>query len=122
MSDKIYIFDEITVSVDASAELRAAYLGEYAPAARRRGMTLEGAWRSPPLEVPGRQVTLHFLWSVPDVARWWGMRVSGGQVDPESGQPADGDEEKTRWWAWVDAIATHRKRTFMTDMADATDV
>ena len=105
MSDKVYICDEITVQEGRSAALSDAYLGQYAPAARERGMTLEGAWRSPALAVEGRLATLHFLWSVPDVAAWWGMRHS--------------DDNKASWWGFVDSVAQSRKRTFMREIAGA---
>ena len=100
MSDKIYISDEIVVPQAQLAQVRDAYHREYVPAARARGMTLEGAWRSPPIDLPDRTTTLHFLWSVPDAGAWWQMRL-------------DGVEQKARWWAEVDAMIASRKRTVM---------
>lgn len=122
MSEKVYIFDEIVVAQPNGARLRAAYLDDYVPIARMRGMTLEGAWTSPPCELPDRTMALHFLWSVPDVGGWWAMRLGAARANSTLDAPIDGDEEKVRWWAFVDNLAISRKRTFMRDMAEAVDV
>lgn len=118
MSDKVYIFDEIVVAQAEVAGLHRAYLDRYAPAARARGMVLEGAWRSPPIELEGRAMTLHFMWSVPDVAGWWGMRLGTARANPELDVEIEGDEAKLAWWRFVDAIAISRKRTFLVDLEE----
>jgi hypothetical protein len=59
---------------------------------------------------------------VADVAAWWAMRLGAARADPENDVPLDGHEEKTNWWAWVDAIAITRKRTFLRDIAEVADV
>jgi hypothetical protein len=115
VSEKVYILDEIVVHQAESARLRAAYMEQYAPSARHRGMTLEGAWRSPPIELTGRMTTLHFLWSVPNVGGWWGMRLGAARANPDLDVPIDGDQEKTEWWSFVDSVAASRKRTFMVE-------
>jgi hypothetical protein len=122
MSDKVYIFDEIVVAEADGARLRKAYLAEYAPSARARGMTLEGAWRSPPVELEGRAMVLHFLWSVPDVGAWWAMRLGAARADASQDVPIAGNEDKLRWWRFVDNIAISRKRSFMRDLEEAGDV
>lgn len=116
MSDKIYILDEIVVPQADSSRLRDAYVERYVPAARSRGMHLEGAWRSPPIELAGWTTTLHFLWSVPDVAGWWRMRLGAARADAARDVGIEGDGEKIAWWSFVDSIATSRKRTFMIDI------
>lgn len=122
MSEKVFIFDEIVVPTSQAAKLRDAYIADYAPTAKARGMSLEGAWRSPPVELADRTVTLHFLWSVPNIGGWWGMRLGAARADPTQDVPLDGDEEKMRWWAWVDDIAVSRKRSFMLDIEEAAHV
>lgn len=102
LSEKVYIHDEIVVPHTRLAQIRTAYVEEYAPGARERGMMLEGAWRSPPIDLPDRESTLHFLWSVPDVGSWWSMRLASV-------------EAKSHWWSFVDSIAISRKRTVMVD-------
>lgn len=122
MSDRVYIFDEIVVAQHGHRVLRAAYLDRYVPSARLRGMTLEGAWTSPPIELPDGVMTLHFLWSVPDVSAWWAMRLGAARAQSDLDVPIDGDEEKRLWWQYVDNIAVSRKRTFMRDIAEDADV
>jgi hypothetical protein len=116
VSDKIYILDEIGVDHGNSVLLRDAYLQRYVPAAKARGMRLEGAWRTPPIELPDRLTTLHFLWSVPDVGGWWRMRLGAARVnlDPDAG--IEGSEDKLSWWSFVDSIASSRKRSFMVEL------
>jgi hypothetical protein len=120
VSDKIFILDEIVVPEGQSAKLREAYLTRYAPSARARAMSLEGAWRSPAIALADRHCTLRFLWSVPDVAKWWAMRLGSARANSALDVPIDGTDDKLAWWAYVDSIATERKRTFMVDIEDGT--
>jgi hypothetical protein len=117
LSRKIFVFDEIVVPHTQLERLRRAYLDEYAPGARARGMTLEGAWRSPPIDLPDRASTLHFLWSVPNVGAWWRMRA-GARATGDLNAPPESHEDKARWWSFVDSIAVSRKRTIMTDAGE----
>lgn len=116
MSGKIYVLDEIVIQHSQSARLHDAYIAEYAPAARARGMHLESAWRSPPVELADRPMTLRFLWSVPDIAGWWRMRLGAARADPGLDVEIEGDDQKTQWWRFVDSIAISRKRIFMVDL------
>ena len=122
MSEKVYIFDEIEVAQPQATRLRTAYLERYVPIAKAGGMKLEGAWTSPPIELADRSLTLHFMWSVPDVGAWWAMRLGAARANPENDVPLDGHEEKLAWWGWVDDLAIARKRTFLRDMEEAADV
>lgn len=79
-------------------------------------MHLEGAWRSPPIEIADRSATLHFLWSVPDVGGWWAMRLGKARANTELDVGIEGDVEKTNWWRFVDSVAVSRKRKFMVDL------
>jgi hypothetical protein len=117
VSDKIYILDEIVVAEAKAADLREAYFTRYVPSAQARGMSLEGAWRSPAVALADRQCTLRFLWSVPDTAGWWAMRLGAARANTSLDVSIQGDDEKLVWWAHVDAIATERKRTFMVNIA-----
>ena len=47
---KVMILDEITVKPGLAAAYRTAYASRYVPGAQRRGMTLAGAWQTPPTE------------------------------------------------------------------------
>jgi hypothetical protein len=116
LADEIYIFDEIVVEASQSAQLAAHYMRDYAPDARSRGMSLRAAWRSPAVEIPGRNVTLHFLWSVAGVGAWWQMRLGASRANPDLDVEVEGDDAKLLWWRWVDSIAVSRNRTFMVDV------
>ena len=116
MADEIYIFDQIVVETSKSDQLCARYMRDYAPDARSRGMTLQAAWRSPPVEIPGRSVTLHFLWSVVGVSAWWQMRLGASRADPNLDVAVEGDDGKLAWWRLVDSIALSRNRTFMVNV------
>jgi hypothetical protein len=116
LADEIYVFDEIVAETSQSQQLAARYLRDYAPDARARGMSLRAAWRSPAVEIPGRHVTLHFLWSVAGVGAWWQMRLGESRANPDLDVAVEGDDAKLLWWRWVDSIAVSRKRTFMVDV------
>lgn len=110
VSGEVYVYDEIVVRSAHYEALRSLYLDGYLPQAQARGMTLQGCWRSPPVDLPDREVTLHAMWLVADPGSWWAMRL-------------DAVEDKLRWWGTVDAMVVSRKRTAMTsDGKDARDV
>jgi hypothetical protein len=100
---KIYILDEIQPKPGGVEAYRHAYLAEYAPGARARGMTLEAVRMSPPVELPEGGNRLVFLWSVPDVQGWWRMRIGS-------------DAEKGAWWARSAELAVSRARRYLTDL------
>ena len=102
----IYILDEVEPKPGGVEAYRRAYLMEYAPAARGRGMTLEAVRLSPPVELAEGGNTLSFLWSVPDVKAWWAMRL-GGEAD------------KAAWWTRSAELATARSRRYFTDLSQA---
>jgi hypothetical protein len=105
----IFILDEIVVKAGLLADYRKAYRARYAPAARRRGMTLEAAWQSPPgLDYDELPVTLYYLWSVADAAAWWAQRLSR--------TPDGRDErfEKLAFWRESDRMTVSRKRSVLT--------
>ncbi len=122
MSDKIHILDEITCPQSRWVELRDAVHSRYLPSARQRSMTLEGMWRSPPVELADRSITLHILWSVPNIGAWWGMRLGAARANPNLDVEIEGDDEKIAWWRYVDGIALSRKRIFMLNAGDSLDV
>jgi hypothetical protein len=117
VSAKIYIFDELEVQEERYAEIKGRYLSAYVPSAKSRGMRLEKVWRSPPVALEGRAATLHILWSVAGTAEWWKMRLGTARANPDLDVPIDGDEEKDRWWRYVDAVVLRRSRTLMVEDA-----
>ncbi len=122
MSGKIFVLDEIVVREADSGKLRKAYFEQYAPSARARGMSLEAAWRSPAVEIPGNTSTLRFIWSVPDVGGWWRMRLGAARANPDNDVQIEDDVAKLQWWKYVDTIAITRKRIFMLDCDEGHDV
>jgi hypothetical protein len=102
---RIYILDEVEPLPGRIAAYRDAYLAQYAPAARERGMTLESVRQSPAIELPEGGTVLEFLWSVPDLDGWWRMRFTG-------------EADKQAWWSRSDTLARTRRRRFLVD-ADA---
>jgi hypothetical protein len=116
---KIYILDEIVVRQVDRVTISSAYMSRYVPSARARGMTLEGCWRTPAVEIAGREITLFYMWSVPGVGEWWGQRLGQARANPELDVAIEGDEEKTRWWRWVDKVVVGRKRRFLIDQPES---
>ncbi len=112
MSDRVYILDEIVVRPGCARTYRDRYLTDYAPGARGRGMHLESVYLTPPLELQEQSNTLHFLWSVADVAAWWAMRLGGGDrpFDPAG-------TEKVGWWLEAEELTVSRRRSVMIDFA-----
>lgn len=111
---RILIMDEVTVKPGKSTEYRAAWQTGYRPAAERRGMTLEAAWQTPPIEdVAGVPITLVFVWSVEDTAGWWAQRMSK--------LPDGSDErfEKLAWWESVAPMTIARRRRMLRDLPEA---
>jgi hypothetical protein len=104
---KVYILDEVQPNPGGVEAYRAAYLAQYAPKARERGMTLEAVRLAPPVELAQGGNTLSFLWSTPDVKAWWAMRL-GGEAD------------KAAWWTRSAELPVSRTRRYFTDL-DGTD-
>jgi hypothetical protein len=110
----IFILDEIVVKPGCAEDYRRAYAARYAPGAERRGMSLAGAWQTPPgqdfAEVP---TTLFYLWTVDGVAGWWNQRMS---------KLPDGSEErfeKLCWWQESEKFTISRKRRMLSDQPEA---
>ena len=107
---RVLILDEIVVRPGLAATYREAYRTGYVPGAQRRGMRLEGAWQNPPgPDMDELPTTLFYLWSVTDVAAWWGMRLSR--------RPDGSDErfDKLAWWQETDRMTLRRSRRMLTD-------
>jgi hypothetical protein len=98
----IYVLDRYAARPGRVEELRSGFEARYLPAARRRGLTLEGLWISPPLELPEQGNELFVLWSLPDEKAFWQMRFASGE-----------DPEVLAWWRDADALVTSRERKFL---------
>jgi hypothetical protein len=103
---KVYILDEVQPNPGGVETYRLAYLEQYAPSARSRGLTLEAVRLHPPIELPEGGNTLSFLWSAPDVAGFWKARLNG-------------EAEKAAWWARSAELAVTRTRRVFADLPGA---
>lgn len=115
-ASKIFILDEIVVKPGMSATYRDAYFERYVPGAVKRGMTLEGAWRNPPMDLPEQPAVLYFMWSVKDLRSWWMMRVGADRVNRVAGG-YNPTEEKLAWWREADAMTVSRERRMLSDFS-----
>ncbi|RVT90866.1 hypothetical protein [Sphingomonas crocodyli] len=96
---KITITDIIDAAPGRAAEVHKAYMDDYAPTARARGMELEQALISPPIYLTGQSNRLTFVWSVPDTAGFWKARLGG------AGMPA-----VRGFWAKIAPLVVWRDR------------
>lgn len=105
---RIIVLDEAWPLPGQVEAYRDAYLADYAPGARQRGMTLEAVLLSPPFILAEGGNRLAFVWSLPDIPAFWQMRFTE-------------DAGKQAWWD-RGATMTHRQeRSFHTDFGEAAD-
>lgn len=105
---RIIVIDEVWPLTGMVEAYRDAYLSDFAPRARQRGMTLEAVLLSPPviLEEGGNRIT--FIWSLPDAPAFWTMRF------------AEYDMEKV-WWEDGAKMAHRQERSIHTDFGGPSD-
>jgi hypothetical protein len=100
MSGQVYVVDRVTTRPGCAKTFVDAYLSEYAPGARRRGMTLRDVLVSPPIWFDDRSNTVTITWSLPSPQAWWEMTWQA-RPDPTLGS----------WWLAVAALIDERSRT-----------
>jgi hypothetical protein len=107
MSEKIYLLHEITPKNGMVETYREAYMSRYVPGARKRGMTLELAWMTPPFHVRSGTNSLLFIWSMPSLEHWWVQRF-----DPTA------LADKEAWWFAEDvkAMTQSRRLAFLKEL------
>jgi hypothetical protein len=98
---RIFIVDQIDALPGQAGAVREAYLADYAPGARGRGMSLLHEWITPPIAIQEHGARLTFVWTVADVEGWWRMRL-GATLDP--GIDA--------FWGRLAPLIAGRERTF----------
>jgi hypothetical protein len=106
-NETIYILDEVTPKAGRGEAFLAAYMTQYAPKARERGMTLVHSWVTPPLWLKEQSNTLYIIWSVQG-ARSWGQMSFVGRRDPAV----------AGWWEEAEAMIEHRRRCFLSDVSE----
>lgn len=92
--------DRIEVAAAHRAELQARLLNDYAPAAARRGLALEGAFVSPPFDLLDQPGLLRVRWQIADIAAWWAMRAAAN------------DPAVPAFWASVAPLIRARERRY----------
>ncbi len=74
----VQIIDDLVARPGEGKALLDAYMADYAPGARARGMVLDRVLVSPPLWMDDQPNTLTIVWNVEGAAGWWGMRLAAG--------------------------------------------
>lgn len=107
---EVFVIDRVVTRPGCARQFVDAYLAEYAPGARERGMTLRDVLVSPPIwfdESEEQVNTVTITWTLPSAQAWWQMTWKG-RPDPALGQ----------WWTRVGALVVERSRSFAAAAAD----
>lgn len=100
MSGQVYVVDRVVTRPGCARKFVDTYLAEYAPGARRRGMTLRDVLVSPPIWFDDQPNIVTITWSLPSPQAWWEMTWQG-RPDPTLGP----------WWAGVATLIEQRTRS-----------
>ena len=100
----IVVRDEFEARPGKGRALFEAYMAEYVPGARDRGMELVDKIVSPPFWLDDGSNTLLFIWRLPDAASFWRKNHLSRR-----------DPAVTKWWEGVDSLATSRRRDTFAD-------
>lgn len=108
MSDRtIFVVDQVVLEPGAARDFVDAYLDEYAPAATRRGLTLDRIVVSPPVWLDDASNTVTATWSVQGPRDWWQTMVAA-RHDPAPAQ----------WWTDKAPMIVERSRSMAADVGD----
>lgn len=110
MSGEVYVIDRVTTRPGCAKSFVDSYLAEYAPGARKRGMTLRDVLISPPIWFDDQANTVTITWVLPNPQAWWEMTWQG-RPDPTLGP----------WWSGVASLIAERSR-MVAAAADDVDV
>ncbi len=103
---KIYILDQITAQPGQGEACFNAYMTEYAPGAKTRGMTLEFTWITPAVWLKDQSNILFIAWSVEGAGQWWAMS-SQGRRDPKV----------FGWWDSTKTVVQSHERHYLSDIS-----
>ena len=102
MSDGlVYVIDRVLTRPGCGRRFVDAYLAEYAPGARARGMTLRDVLVSPPIWLDDAGNTVTITWTLPSVQAWWEMTWQGRR-----------DPGLAEWWSRISELVVERSRSF----------
>lgn len=103
----VHVVDRVVLRPGRAKEFVDAYLAQYVPRARIRGLTLDRLLVSPPVWLDDEPVTLTALWSAAGPAGWWKAAVDV-RYDPES----------AGWWERHAGLVVERERSSAADPRD----
>lgn len=105
------MIDRVVTRPGCARRFVDTYLGQYAPGARERGMTLRDVLVSPPIWYDDHSNTITITWSLPGVQAWWQMTWQG-RPDPALAE----------WWSSVSELVQERSRSFAAAADDVDDL
>lgn len=97
---EVFVIDRVVTKPGRAREFIDAYVAEYAPGARARGMSLRNILVSPPIWYATEPNTVTITWALPSPQAWWEMTWKG-RPDPGLGA----------WWDDVDELIIERDRS-----------
>jgi len=101
MADEtIYVIDRVVTKPGCARQFVDAYVADYVPGGRTRGMTLDRVLVSPPIWIDDACNTVTITWTVRGTEAWWEM-TRRGRRDPGLGI----------WWKKIDDLIVERSRT-----------
>jgi hypothetical protein len=104
---EVFVIDRVLTRSGCARRFVDAYLTEYAPGARERGMTLCDVLVSPPIWFDDQANTITITWTLPNARAWWEMTWKG-RSDPVLAE----------WWSGIGELVQSRSRSFAADAAD----
>lgn len=108
---QVFVIDRVVTRPGCARRFVDAYLAEYAPGARERGMALRDVLVSPPIWFDDRANTVTITWTLPNVQAWWEMTWAG-RSDPGLGE----------WWSQSSELVQERSRSFAASAYDVDDL
>jgi hypothetical protein len=104
----IYVLDRIALKPGRLRQWRELFERSYLPGARARGLALVGLFAEPPVELDEEGGELVALWSLPDLAAFWRMRLR-----------ALADPGVERFWRESGELILARERRFLSRLDEA---
>lgn len=97
---EVFVIDRVVTKPGRAREFIDAYVADYVPGARARGMSLRNILVSPPIWYSSESNTVTITWSLPSPQAWWEMTWKG-RPDPGLGA----------WWDELDELIIERDRS-----------
>ena len=108
MSDRtIFVVDQVVLKPGEARDFVTAYLDEYAPAAKRRGLTLDRIVVTPPVWLDDASNTVTATWTIQGTQSWWQTMVAA-RHDPAPAQ----------WWSDMASVIVKRSRSMAANVRD----